>query len=69
MHLRFFSVAGPVDAYEYFASSWRSDVADTKIVCKEGLHDPHLLLMAGGRVPTREELKELFMEAYKGREI
>lgn len=25
-----FSVAGPVDAYEYFASSWRSDVADTK---------------------------------------
>ena len=64
-----FSVAGPVDAYEYFASSWRSDVADTKIVCKEGYTIHVYFLMAGGRVPTREELKELFMEAYRGREI
>lgn len=50
-----FSVAGPVDAYEYFASSWRSDVADTKIVCKEGYTIHIYFLMAGGRVPTREE--------------
>lgn len=49
------SVAGPVDAYEYFASSWRSDVADTKIVCKEGYTIHIYFLMAGGRVPTREE--------------
>lgn len=50
-----FSVAGPVDAYEYFASSWRSDVADTKIVCKEGYTIHIYFLMAGGRVPTKEE--------------
>lgn len=41
--------------YEYFASSWRSDVADTKIVCKEGYTIHVYFLMAGGRVPTREE--------------
>lgn len=43
------------EAYEYFASSWRSDVADTKIVCKEGYTIHIYFLMAGGRVPTREE--------------
>lgn len=54
-----FSVAGPVDAYEYFASSWRSDVSDTKIVCKEGYTIHIYFLMVNGRIPTDEECREM----------
>lgn len=30
------SVAGPVDLYEYFARSWRSDVTAAKPICEDG---------------------------------
>ena len=50
-----FSIAGPVDAYEYFAESWRTDVSGTKIICEEGYTIHIYFLMDDGRLPTEEE--------------
>lgn len=52
-----FSIAGPVDAYEYFAESWRTDVSGTKIICEEGYTIHIYFLMDGGRLPTEEECR------------
>ena len=52
-----FSIAGPVDAYEYFTESWRTDVSGTKIICEEGYTIHIYFLMDGGRLPTEEECR------------
>ena len=52
-----FSIAGPADAYEYFAESWRTDVSGTKIICEEGYAIHIYFLMDGGRLPTEEECR------------
>lgn len=52
-----FSIAGPADAYEYFAESWRTDVSGTKIICEEGYTIHIYFLMDGGRLPTEEECR------------
>lgn len=57
-----FSIAGPADAYEYFAESWRTDVSGTKIICEEGYTIHIYFLMDGGRLPTEEECRG--MESY-----
>ena len=55
-----FSVAGPQDAYEYYASSWRADLTDKKIVCEEGYTVHIFFLMEDERrLPTEEECAEL----------
>ena len=53
------SVAGPPDLYEYFTKSWRSDISDTKIICKDGYTIYIYFLLADGRLPTAEECREL----------
>lgn len=57
-----FSHAGPKDAYEYFAKSWRTDVEDTDMECVEGYTIYIRFLMEGGRLPTDEECRG--MEEY-----
>lgn len=52
-----FSIAGPADAYEYFAESWRTDVSGTKIICEEGYTIHIYFLMDDGRLPTEEECR------------
>lgn len=55
-----FSVAGPQDAYEYYASSWRADLTDKKIICEEGYTVHIFFLMEDERrLPTEEECAEL----------
>ncbi|MFQ7320037.1 MAG: baseplate J/gp47 family protein [Faecalibacterium sp.] len=55
-----FSVAGPQDAYEYYASSWRADLTDKKIVCEKGYTVHIFFLMEDERrLPTKEECAAL----------
>lgn len=56
------SVAGPVDLYEYFTSSWRTDITDQKIICEDGYIIHIYFLIDGGRLPTKEECAG--MESY-----
>lgn len=53
------SVAGPVDLYEYFARSWRSDVTAAKPICEDGYTVYIYFLLKDGRLPTEEECREL----------
>lgn len=56
------SVAGPEDLYEYYASSWRNDVTDEKIVCEEGYTIYIYFLLEDGALPTETECRA--METY-----
>ena len=53
------SVAGPVDLYEYFARSWRSDITAAKPICEDGYTVYIYFLLKDGRLPTEEECREL----------
>lgn len=54
-----FSVAGPGDAYEFYAESWRSDVTDKKVECENGYTIHIYFLVENGRLPTEEECRSM----------
>lgn len=51
-----YSVAGPAAAYKYFALSASPNIADVEIDSPEGNVIDIYALMAGGKVPTEEEI-------------
>ena len=52
-----YSVAGPAAAYKYFALSASPNIIDVEVDSPEGNHIDIYPLMAGGEVPTENEIK------------
>lgn len=54
-----FSVAGPVEAYKYFALSADPEISDVQVVSPEGHKINIYVLMAGGNIPDAETLQKV----------
>ena len=49
-----YSVAGPKDAYEYYARSYRADISDAHATTPEAAHVNVMFLLDGGVIPDEE---------------
>lgn len=54
-----YSVAGPKDAYEYFAKSFRSDVSDVEVYSPEPCKVTVRFLLDGGVIPDQKTRNEM----------
>lgn len=54
-----FSVAGPVEAYKYFALSADPEIADVQVISPEGHSIEVYVLMQDGRIPDDDTLKKV----------
>lgn len=57
-----YSCAGPRDAYEYYAKTWRNDVADVMVTNPSDCVVAIYFMLDGGKIPSEEEQRA--MEAY-----
>jgi phage-related baseplate assembly protein len=57
-----YSCAGPKDAYEYYAKSWRSDVADVKVISPSPCVVAVYFTLLDGKLPSETEIAS--MEEY-----